>query len=60
MKSVAIVGYGYVGKAFFEFFKDHYRMYIYDPFVKTTPCESASKEKINQCDLIERNIDFEI
>lgn len=45
MKKICIVGYGYVGKAFYEFFKsyNHYEVFAYDnskeiqekyPFVK--------------------------
>ena len=28
---VGIVGYGYVGNAFYNFFKNHYETVIYDP-----------------------------
>jgi len=50
-KKIAIVGYGYVGKAMFNFFKDHYLMHIYDPYNKTSPCEPSQKEDVNECDL---------
>lgn len=32
MKKICIVGYGYVGKAFYEFFKsyNHYEVFAYD------------------------------
>ena len=30
MKKIGIIGYGYVGKAFYEFFKNHYEIYVYD------------------------------
>lgn len=46
-KKVAIIGYGYLGKAFERFFKDHYETIWYDPFVQG----SATKEEINECDL---------
>ena len=29
---VGIVGYGYVGNAFYNFFKNHYETVIYDPY----------------------------
>jgi len=44
---IGIVGYGYVGKAFHNFFKNHYDVVIYDP---TYP-HSTTKEEINKCDL---------
>lgn len=46
-KKVGIVGYGYVGKAVFNFFKDHYETIFYDPNLEG----SASKEALNACDL---------
>ena len=47
MKKIGIVGFGYVGKAMYEFFKDHYEIFIYDPYQKN----SNSKSEINQCDI---------
>ena len=49
MKSIGIVGYGYVGKAIHRLFSDHYKIYIYDPYV----CGHypTTKEDINSCDL---------
>jgi UDPglucose 6-dehydrogenase len=44
---IGIVGYGYVGKAIMEYFKDHYDVIYYDPFLPG----SATKEDINACDL---------
>ena len=44
---VGIVGYGYVGNAFYNFFKNHYETVIYDP----SYILSVSKEEINKCDL---------
>jgi UDPglucose 6-dehydrogenase len=44
---IGIVGYGYVGKAFHNFFKNHYEVVIYDPAYPL----SVSKEEINNCDL---------
>src|SRR4030042_2216149 len=46
-KRVAVVGYGYVGKGVYNFFKDNLETVYFDPNVKG----SASKEKINSCDL---------
>lgn len=45
MKKIAIIGYGYVGKAMYNLFKDHYDMVIYDPL------ETMVKEDVNGCDL---------
>lgn len=47
MKKVAIVGYGYVGKAMAAFFKDHYEVRIYDPALTY----SVPKSQVNECDL---------
>ncbi|MFT5179661.1 MAG: UDPglucose 6-dehydrogenase [Candidatus Paceibacteria bacterium] len=47
MKKIAIVGYGYVGKSMFNFFKDHYDVYICDPTYE----KSNTKEEINDCDM---------
>lgn len=44
---IGIVGYGYVGKAMFNFFKSHYNVIFYDPFI----AESCTKEEINECNL---------
>jgi UDPglucose 6-dehydrogenase len=44
---IGIVGYGYVGKAFYSFFKDHYETVIHDPAY----IMSVTKEEINKCDL---------
>jgi UDPglucose 6-dehydrogenase len=46
-KKVGIVGYGYVGKAVFDFFKDHYETIFYDPHMDG----SATKDELNACDL---------
>ena len=43
---IGIVGYGYVGKAFHAFFKDHYEVLIRDPLY----ADSVSKEEINECE----------
>ena len=42
---IGIVGYGYVGKAFYSFFKDHYETVIHDPAY----IMSVTKEEINKC-----------
>lgn len=54
MKSVAIVGYGYVGKAMHEFFKDHYDMYVYDPYALASDIPNTRAldlKTIANCDL---------
>jgi UDP-N-acetyl-D-mannosaminuronate dehydrogenase len=43
-KTVAIIGYGYVGKAVRNFFRDHFNILIYD----MASAESAPKEDINR------------
>lgn len=45
-KKIGIVGWGYVGKAFEAFFKDHYNVRIYDPYLFM-----GTKEEINECDV---------
>ena len=47
MKKVGIVGYGYVGKAMYNFFKDNYDVVFYDPNVTG----SCNREEINDCGL---------
>lgn len=44
---IGIIGYGYVGRAFDNFFKNHYDVSIYDP----SYIMSCTKEDINKCDL---------
>jgi UDPglucose 6-dehydrogenase len=44
---IGIVGYGYVGKAMFNYFKDHYDVIFYDPYVNG----SCSIKDINECHL---------
>jgi UDPglucose 6-dehydrogenase len=44
-KTVAIIGYGYVGKAVYNFFKDHFNVLIYDI---AQPSVSATTEEINK------------
>ena len=57
MKKVAIIGYGYVGKAIVQFFEDKFVINIYDPNVDTWTDKRGrllvtnSKEEINSCDL---------
>ncbi len=46
-KKIAVVGYGYVGKGVYNFFKDKFETAYYDPNVDG----SASKEEINKCNL---------
>jgi UDPglucose 6-dehydrogenase len=46
-KKVAVIGYGYVGKGVYNFFKDNLETIFYDPHVEG----SATREEINSCDL---------
>jgi len=46
-KKVAIIGYGYVGKGVYNFFKDNFETIYFDPNVEG----SAAKEEINKCGL---------
>ena len=49
---VAIIGYGYVGKAMYKFFKNHYEMKVYDPFIpeEDSPVgHTSNKSEINDC-----------
>lgn len=55
-KRIGIVGYGYVGRAMYEFFKDHYQVFVYDPAYPrpalgydTSPFRA--RDDINQCDI---------
>lgn len=49
-KEIAIIGYGYVGKALDNFFNDHYSTVIYDPIHGNEyPKFSLDKEEINKC-----------
>lgn len=65
MKKIAIIGHGYVGKAMANYFKDHFNVFVYDPFLypERQPVNlgnsdipdyilGASKEEVNQCDLV--------
>jgi nucleotide sugar dehydrogenase len=58
MKQIAIIGYGYVGKAMAHFFKEHYEVIIYDPYIEDESeiknngvILSEDKSRINNCDL---------
>lgn len=51
---IAIVGYGYVGKAMYKFFEKHYDVSIYDPGIYDPGKMSikiSTKEEVNACDL---------
>jgi len=51
---IAIVGYGYVGKAMYQLFKNHYDTVVYDPFIDLKQCPSNftdDKKHVNECDL---------
>lgn len=52
------VGFGYVGKAMYGFFKDHYDVCFYDPFFTKNAADykgeklfSVTKDEANRCDL---------
>jgi len=51
MKSVGIVGYGYVGKAMFKFFEKHHRTLGYDPWYTEREAEYLvqDKDEFNRC-----------
>lgn len=59
MKKVAVIGYGYVGKAVANFFRGHFEVRVYDPYVmdKMLKEEAASHgltddiKLLNECDL---------
>lgn len=55
---IGIVGLGYVGKAMFNLFKDHYDVIFYDPFINKNDSViihqygcSVSKEELNECEM---------
>lgn len=50
MKKVAVIGYGYVGKAVFNFFQEHFYLTIVDPLVAYGP-EIDQKQLANEADL---------
>ena len=45
--TIGIIGYGYVGKAMYQFFKKNYHTIWYDPYIE----HSSTKDEINACDL---------
>ena len=44
MKSIAVIGHGFVGKAVSAFFDNHFQLVLYDPALFET-----EKEQVNQC-----------
>lgn len=55
-KKIAIVGYGYVGKAMYKLFKDHYDVVVYDPYLKDScsvypDVNFVNQDITNSCDL---------
>lgn len=51
---VAIVGFGYVGKAMYEFFQTHYDVVVHDPYTDHNSYPSVNfvkKDEVNKCDL---------
>lgn len=62
VQNIAIIGYGYVGKAVANYFKDHYNLFIYDPYYLEANAMgerledkdmvfTMSNDEINSCDL---------
>jgi nucleotide sugar dehydrogenase len=59
MKKIAIIGYGYVGKAYANFFKDRFDVSVYDPYIDWDLVnfpddgivKNISKEDVNTCDM---------
>ena len=55
MKKVAIIGYGFVGKAVADFFKDNFEVIVYDPFIERIESNdlllAINKDEVNYCDL---------
>ena len=53
-KNIAIVGYGYVGKAMSEFFKNHYHVGVYDVVDVDLKdgLEKYTKDQVNKSDLV--------
>jgi len=58
-ENIAIVGFGYVGRAVCRFFQDHYKIKVYDPYLRgdeeelTHPNvqQEVSWDAINSCDV---------
>ncbi len=58
-KTVAIIGFGYVGKVLANFFRDHFTVLVYDPYLEAIPEQNThpnvsltkDKEEINKVDL---------
>ena len=54
MKRIAIVGYGYVGKAMYNLFRGRYDVYVHDPLIdcKAFPdVKFVDQDGVNACDL---------
>lgn len=59
MKKVAVIGFGYVGKAMVRFLKDHYEVKVYDPYISDNDSELLQKnvervisfDDVNACEL---------
>jgi len=51
MKTVGIIGYGYLGRAFARFFDQHYIVRAYDPYATVDEHLKASRDQINECDM---------
>lgn len=47
---IAIIGYGYVGKAMYELFKNHYDVGVYDPYLYNVP-NRFDEGTVNDSDL---------
>lgn len=52
---IGIIGFGYVGKAMYEFFQNHYKVIVHDPHIQNPSAYSnvvfVDKTDINLCDL---------
>ena len=51
-KKIAVIGYGYVGKAMVEMLKDHYEILVFDPeYIGENPVEIPHKKfvKLKEC-----------
>jgi len=48
MKNVAIIGYGYVGKAMVDFFQDHYNLVVVDIMFNTS--DSQLRQNVDKCE----------
>lgn len=53
-KKIAIIGYGYVGRAMYNFFKNHYDVCVHDPLLDpyvVPDITLVDSNEVNKCDL---------